>query len=240
MKKLLSFTLCAILLMSACIPAYAMDSAPTSQLLFKTEGQYGTVFYVNGSTYNSNGYTGKGTVDAQCWDVIDVIMAGMSWADLLKQPSWGNFAWAVLDTAAIVPLVPSSGWIRRGNKVVGVTDDALKKLAKDKAGAKAIKNALKGYKYSDAIGSKALKEVKKKWGDKGVQAFKDAADRGHVASKGETGITKLKATDSSLGKKYTHEIKNLKDPYGDYRIFGYKNSDGSWIFDKFGRGLNHK
>ena len=45
--------------------------------------------------------------------------------------------------------------------------------------AKQVENVVEGMgKLSDSIGDKALKEIQKKWGKKGVEAFRKAADKG--------------------------------------------------------------
>lgn len=59
------------------------------------------------------------------WDVIDVAFAAMSVKDLVEEPSWENAGWATLDVAAIFPIVPSSGWFRRG---ADAASDAAKKI----------------------------------------------------------------------------------------------------------------
>ncbi len=40
------------------------------------------------------------------------------------------------------------------------------------------------------------------------------------------------------GRNYTHEIKVLNNEYGDYRIFGYIDGAGEFIFDQFRKGLH--
>ena len=48
------------------------------------------------------------------WDILDVFMAALSWDDFLESPSLVNLGWAALDTLALLPGVPSSGYARRG------------------------------------------------------------------------------------------------------------------------------
>jgi len=57
------------------------------------------------------------------WDALDFVFAGMSWAEMINDPSWKNFGWAVVDTASLLPLVPSSGYFRQGSKVLVKLDD---------------------------------------------------------------------------------------------------------------------
>lgn len=70
-----------------------------------------------------------------------------------------------------------------------------------------------------------------------VMQLKEAANKGLVGSKGQAGIKKINPN-SNIGMKYTYEIKITNKQYGDYRIFGYKTSDGKWIFDYFRKGLH--
>ncbi|MCI8749476.1 MAG: hypothetical protein HFH67_16730 [Lachnospiraceae bacterium] len=86
------------------------------------------------------------------------------------------------------------------------------------------------------ISDKALKDVKKKWGQKGVDAFKKAMDKGIVGPEGQNGIKQLKG--KPYKGKYTHEIKVKNKEYANYRIYGYKNTNGNLIFDYFAKGLH--
>ena len=65
------------------------------------------------------------------WDILDVFMAALSWDDFLESPSLVNLGWAALDTLALMPGVPSSGYARRGVEVVSSISHANK--AKDVA-----------------------------------------------------------------------------------------------------------
>ena len=65
------------------------------------------------------------------WDILDVFMAALSWDDFLESPSLVNLGWAALDTLALLPGVPSSGYARRGIEVVSSISHADK--AKDVA-----------------------------------------------------------------------------------------------------------
>lgn len=84
---------------------------------------------------------------------------------------------------------------------------------------------------------KALKQIMKKWGKKGVEVFEKAANKGSVGPKGESGIKKINPI-SKNGKTYTHEIKVSTKEQGDYRVFGYKDEKGNLIFDYFDKGLH--
>ena len=65
------------------------------------------------------------------WDILDVFMAALSWDDFLESPSLINLGWVALDTLALLPGVPSSGYARRGVEVVSSISHANK--AKDAA-----------------------------------------------------------------------------------------------------------
>ena len=65
------------------------------------------------------------------WDILDCFMAALSWDDFLESPSLVNLGWAALDTLALLPGVPSSGYARRGVEVVSSISHANK--AKDVA-----------------------------------------------------------------------------------------------------------
>lgn len=81
------------------------------------------------------------------WDILDIAMAGYSWSEYLGDPSWGNFGWAVLDTAALLPLIPSTSYVRKGSKVL-LKSDEFARFAKTNAGRKIIKSVIKTYNYS--------------------------------------------------------------------------------------------
>lgn len=159
-------------------------------------------------------------------------MAGLSWADFFKEPSLGNFGWAILDTASILPILPSSAYVRKGGKTILKMDEVAKFAKKSSKNKSLVRKALKLYKYSDGISSKAIKKINKTFKAKEakevINLFKKAADKGFVGKTGQSGIKKLTGT---YLKKYTHEIK-VTGKYGAYRIFGYKVSN-KWVFDLF-------
>ena len=68
------------------------------------------------------------------WDILDVFMAALSWDDFLESPSLVNLGWAALDTLALLPGVPSSGYARRGVEVVSSISHANKAKCAAKAG----------------------------------------------------------------------------------------------------------
>lgn len=202
----------------------SVDEIPDYILVDSVESEYGTIYYVE----ENNGiqvYT--------LWDAVDILMAGSSWADMFKNPSWGNFAWAVLDTVALIPALPSTAYVRKGGKVL-LKADEVAKFAKTSKGKKIVEAAMKGYKYSDGISPKAIKSINKTFNTpqeskKVLNLFKAAANRGLVGATNQMGIKKLTG---KYKNKYTHEIK-LTGKYGAYRIFGYKEANGKWTFDYF-------
>ncbi len=94
----------------------------------------------------------------------------------------------------------------------------------------------RGLVKSSEISEKAINTVKKKWGQKGVDAFEKAMNKGIVGPEGQSGIKLLKG--KPYKGKYTHEIKVKNKEYGDYRIYGYQDSDGKLVFDYFDKGLH--
>lgn len=167
-------------------------------------------------------------------------MAGASWAKLFNNPSWGNFGWAVLDTAALLPVLPSTAYFREGGKIF-LKAEEVAKFAKTSKGKEAVEAAMKAYKYSDGITSKAKKDITKAFkgveGKKVLKLFEDAANKGLVGKQGVSGIKQITPT-KKIGLQYTHEIKIKSSQYGDYRIFGYKTDSGKWVFDLFREGLH--
>lgn len=108
---------------------------PYGEIVEVQETEYGTAYYVD-SEYH------KTRKKRSVWDALDVVMAGASWADFFQDPSLKNLGWATLDTAALLPLLPSSAYFRKGGKLILKTSE-VKKLAKTSKGKAAIKRALK-------------------------------------------------------------------------------------------------
>ena len=247
MKRIVSLMLCFVLSATMSLQSFAMNdinglssefNKSDADRFVEAQFEYGAIVYVEDTKYGPMYYLDKNATDIRprfsFWDLTDIIMAGASWADLFNNPSWGNFGWAVLDTAALLPLLPSSAYVRKGGKVI-LNVDEVAKFAKTSKGKKAIKAAMTTYKFSDGIGSKAAKVIGKKWkgkeAKKVLEAFKTAADKGFVSPKYEEGIVAIGNAYKNLDKKYTHKIK-LLGKYGDYRLLGYKDEAGKWIWDK--------
>lgn len=218
--------------MSSVFPTYAQETYNLEDdlverdyiVLDTQQTKYGEVYFV---------MTKASTQDRTVWDLVDIVMAGKSWADLFSEPSWGNFAWAVLDTAAILPVLPSTAYVRQGGKYILKVDEVVK-FAKTSKGSKAIKAAMRGFSYADGITSSAISSIRKTFKNSNeatevINLFKKAANKGLVGSTGESGIKKLTGKINNI---YTHEIK-VTGKYGAYRIFGYKDKSGKWVFDYF-------
>lgn len=141
MKKLtqraLGLILALTMTLSLSVPAFAKNvefseqAGLNYQLVRTEETQYGTIYYVR--EYSPYGETGgnAAVLAIAPWDIIDILMAGVSWANLLAEPSWSNFAWAVLDTAALLPYLPNHVVIKNvAGKITGIKPDELAKFAK--------------------------------------------------------------------------------------------------------------
>ncbi|MFW5671511.1 MAG: hypothetical protein ACOCM8_04330 [Acetivibrio ethanolgignens] len=145
-KKLLSLILTLSLVLSLSVPTFAAEKDST--VYFEnTLGSYTTIEEVE-TPYGTAYYVKKhGNIQTRSiWDVVDILMAGASWANLIANPSWGNFGWAVLDTAALLPVLPASAYFRKGGKTF-LKIDEVAKFAITSKGKKAVSAAMKTYKY---------------------------------------------------------------------------------------------
>ncbi|MEJ8304782.1 RHS repeat-associated core domain-containing protein [Saccharibacillus sacchari] len=97
-------------------------------------------------------------------------------------------------------------------------------------------------KIAYTITTNAIESVMKQWGKtngpKAIKAFEKAAARGFVTEFGANGIKPLKGGGFvKKGNLYTHELKVKNSEYEMYRIYGYENENGHYIFDYFGKHL---
>lgn len=138
---------------------------PYGEIVPIVETPYGTAFYVDRNYHNS-------IKTRTIWDALDVVMAGASWADFFKEPSLANLGWAALDTVSLLPILPSSAYIRKGGKLL-LNVDEVKKLIKTPEGLKAVKKALKATdKASDIL--EAGRKLAKKY------TLSDSVYRDHI------------------------------------------------------------
>lgn len=138
---------------------------PYGEIVSIIETPYGMAFYVDKNYHNP-------IKPRTIWDALDVVMAGASWADFFKEPSLANLGWAALDTVSLLPILPSSAYIRKGGKLL-LNVDEVKKLAKTPEGLAKIKKALKAIdKASDIL--EAGRKLAKKY------TLSDSVYRDHI------------------------------------------------------------
>ncbi|SHK11091.1 polymorphic toxin-type HINT domain-containing protein [Tepidibacter formicigenes] len=111
------------------------EELPYAEVIEQEDSEFGQIYYIDKNYH-------KKRKKRSLWDFADIAMAGMSWYDVIKDPSLKNIGWAILDTAAIAPLLPSTAYIRKGGKYTLKLSE-LKKFAKTKKGKKALKKALR-------------------------------------------------------------------------------------------------
>lgn len=137
------------------------DIYPYGEIVHVEETEYGTAYYVDSEFH-------KTRKKRNVWDALDVVMAGASWADFFQDPSLKNLGWATLDTAALLPLLPSTAYMRKGGKIFLKTSE-LKNFAKTSKGKAAVKKALKktsavcfvkGTKILTSEGHKNIEDIK--------------------------------------------------------------------------------
>ena len=64
------------------------------------------------------------------WDVVDVLFWALSAREFVNDPSAMNAFWWALDTVSVVPLVPSVGWAKYGNRIAGSYDELVEFAAR--------------------------------------------------------------------------------------------------------------
>ncbi|WP_342591530.1 MULTISPECIES: EndoU domain-containing protein [Clostridium] len=79
-------------------------------------------------------------------------MAALSWADFAKKPSMGGLALAAVDTVAVLPGIPSTGYFRRGAKVADKVSDGIKGAIKSKYVNLASEGRTKHILFGDKTG----------------------------------------------------------------------------------------
>ena len=158
-KRILSVFIASSKMLSMGVPAFAAEKGSTSYvettyasyiLIEKIETMYGTTYYVK-----KHG----GIQTRNFWDAVDILMSGASWAELFANPSWGNFGWAVLDTAALLPALPSTAYFRKGGKTLLKVDEVAK-FAKTSKGKKVLQ-LFKDAAEKGLVGAKGQAGIKK-------------------------------------------------------------------------------
>lgn len=73
------------------VPASAASTneAMSYDTVASLNSSFGTVYYIEHPNER---------LTRTVWDVLDVVMAGASWAEFFGEPSFANLGWAVLDT----------------------------------------------------------------------------------------------------------------------------------------------
>lgn len=88
------------------------------------------------------------------------------------------------------------------------------------------------------ISKEATKSITKKFGAKGIEVFTKAAGKGMVGATGQSGIKRLTGSITKNGRQYNYEIKVKTKEHGDYRVYGYRDTNGQLIFDYFDKALH--
>lgn len=62
------------------------------------------------------------------WDVLDCLMAAISWSEYFECPSLYALGWAIIDTVSLLPVIPSVSYARRGVALASDSLNATKRL----------------------------------------------------------------------------------------------------------------
>lgn len=104
-------------------------------IISEMDTPYGKIYYMKKK--------GEVSTRASFWDVVDIGMAISSWAKLFGEPSWENAWWAILDTASLLPAIPSLRYVKNA-------DEAAKKIAeyakRSQENAKRVMNSFRNGK----------------------------------------------------------------------------------------------
>ncbi len=118
-KKILSLVLALSLIISSNTFIFAESiydvATPSNEVTTTTSATECNI------PYNNTNLAGK-TIDhdnlESVHDVIDIAMYGATVADFCNDLSFANGAWLAYDTVALLPIIPSSGTIRHGGKIL--------------------------------------------------------------------------------------------------------------------------
>lgn len=156
MKKMLHRFTTLLLVLSMLFTLYVPASAASTNeamsydTVASLNSSFGTVYYIEHPNER---------LTRTVWDVLDVVMAGASWAEFFGEPSFANLGWAVLDTVALAPVIPSSAYVRQAGKNL-LDPDLLKAAMKSTPGLK--EKILKGLRgATKAEKAKVVNELSK-------------------------------------------------------------------------------
>ena len=107
--------------------------------------------YCGNNPVNCSDPSGEITI----WDITDFAFAAWSWADFISKPSWGRFGSALLDTACLLPVIPSVGGVKRGINLLDNGNDAMKAVKTAENALETVEETSevlqKGWKVGDNI-----------------------------------------------------------------------------------------
>ncbi len=85
---------------------------------------------LNWYAYCGNNPLNRVDPDGKAYDLVDVGFFAWSAADFVKDPSLENFGWMVVDGVSLLPVVPSTGYVRRGIQLINKADNVIKGTVK--------------------------------------------------------------------------------------------------------------
>lgn len=188
---------------------------PYGEIVEVQDSEFGKIYYVDSEFH-------KTRKKRTAWDVLDFVMAGASWADFFGNPSLASFGWAALDTAALLPFLPSSAYVRKGGKILFDMDE-VKKFAKTSKGKETIAKALKVFTIT-VTESSAVKKAVKKLSPEAKKGY-EAAIKG-LKSGDLRGLNDHALKGDRKGQRAV-DIKGLGSGRGQGRLIYEKNKDGS-------------
>ncbi len=108
--------------------------------------------------YNMFAYCGNNPVNASdpmgdfwLWDFLDIHFAAESWTEFVFDPSWEGFGNVLLDTLGVLPIVPSSGYLRTGAEVVDSGLDVARSGTRSAKGGKHLLLNAENLKKSQTV-----------------------------------------------------------------------------------------
>lgn len=165
-------------------------------------GVHGELLSHNMFAYCANEPINRHDPSGFIWDFMDIGMAALSWADFAKKPSMGGLALAVIDTVACAPVVPSTGYFRRGAQVADKVSDGIKVVSK-------ADNIIKYSNLDDGLNfsNKALKHMGESGRQVPIQTLQDAIRYGEgLPDPRGSSATMYYTTMTKTGKLYNLEV----------------------------------